>query len=296
VIGQMTPGKLKQFKILAAFVMVFAALWLIAGCGDDKTTGPKKQVPPGTLLVQTDDGMIAADLAGESFVFADHGGKIEVIGNRIFAGIGTITEFDHQGDVIRRIFRPAEVPNSYNLVVLPDTGFAFLANHSDTISIIDSVGNFVTAMEMPEATPGGLQNVSGICVGNRLIVSETGTRKVVAVDLLTYEASVFKDLTGLSGWLSDIDYSDGTYYICQAQKIHSFTETGDVFEVCEIDTSNITAIAVVDDYAYIAINFAGRVYKVDLATGDYGLFLDGLNYPQDIEFIGVDLEPQPVGH
>jgi hypothetical protein len=41
----------------------------------------------------------------------------------------------------------------------------------------------------------------------------------------------------------------------------------------------------VGTYAYTVSNGAGALYKVNLSTGEYETLADGLDYPQDVEFV-----------
>ena len=249
------------------------------------------QVGEGTLLVATGAAVLAFDMDGNQFVFYEGGTEVEVLGTRIFIGPHNIGEVDHDGNVISSITKPPEVPGALSFVVLPDAGFAYLDNRSDTLSFISSDGTFITKLEMPDASPENLQNIMGTTVGNRLVVSETGHNKLVEVDLSTYEASVFRDFSGLPGWLADIEYSTGVYYLTQWNKVHTFTETGEPVELFDTgEEGNIMGIAVVGRYAYTVLNHAGKMYKTDVFTGETELFAEGLNSPDDIEFLPVRLE------
>jgi hypothetical protein len=235
--------------------------------------------------------VVAADLWGGSFVFASHTGVVEVLGTRIFAGTNSIDEYDHQGNMVATIPRPPEIPRSITFVALPDGGFAFLENSTDSMYFMDAAGNFITADSLPERSPHNRQNLSGTIVANSLIISETGTRKLVEVDLATYGASIFRELSDLGGHLSDIDYSNGVFYICRGEKVHYFTASGDAAELCHLPVGNNTGIAVIGTYAYVVKNSPGELYKVDISTGQYELLLGGLNYAQDLEHLPVALEP-----
>jgi hypothetical protein len=248
------------------------------------------EVSGGTLLVTTDDAILAVDMEGNHFVFYDISVRVEVLGTRIFIGPGNIGELDHSGTAIDLIIKPPEIPSAYGFAVLPDARFVYIDNDSDSLGFMDSEGNFIANVEMPETSPDQLQNVNGLVVGNKLIVSETGTNKLIEVDLSTYEASIFRDFTQLSGWLGDIDYSNGVYYLCQAEKVHTFTEQGEPSQLYDTQGErNIIGIAVVGRYAYITVSAVGRLYRIDVLTGESELFVEGLNRPDDIEFIPVNL-------
>jgi DNA-binding beta-propeller fold protein YncE len=247
------------------------------------------EVRDGRLLVRTGSGLFAVDMEGNSFLFNTTAANVEVLGTRIFAGRSTIAELDHQGNVIASIPVPPEVPASYNFVVLPDAGFAFLDNETDTISFIDSQGNFITKLEMPEHDLDHNQTVDGIVVGNRLIVSENGVRELVEVDLSTHVAGIYRDLGQIGGWIGHLDYSNGIFYICQCTGAYTFTEDSDPVELFAVDAGCLSGIVVVGSYAYTVVNSPGKIYRTNIKTGETETFLEGLNYPQDIEFIGAPL-------
>jgi hypothetical protein len=264
------------------------------GRGGTVTGDLTVEVVRGTLLVRTRDGLIAVDLAGNAFTFYEVPGNVEVLGSRIFLGGGDfVWEFDHAGEIIASTRRPPEIPYTYDLVVLPDGGFAHLDSTNDQVGFMGPGGEFIRNVDYPEASPDNHQSADGIVVDDQLIASETGTNKLVRVDLVSYEATIFRDLSHLDGSLSAIDHQDGTYYLCQKSRVHRFTAEGAVTQLCELDDHNITAIALVEDRAYVVTNFGGRIHQIDTTTGESQIFLEGLDYPQDIEFIPVRLVPTP---
>lgn len=249
----------------------------------------------GTFLVQTGGGLTAVDIDGNSFVVSTLTGPVEVLGDRIFvkASSHTIWEYDCACQLVGSVPIPDIIPYPYIHCVLPDGGFAWLDNRDDRIDITDAQGDHVIAIAMPETSPDNSQSVDGVVVGNSLIVSETGTRKLIEVDLATHAASIYKDLSAIGGWIGALAYSEGIYYICQCVKLHHFTEAGDAVELCTFDQGCLTGVTVVDDYLYIVINSPGEMYKINKTTGEKELFLSGLSYPQDIEYIPADMTPPP---
>jgi hypothetical protein len=168
--------------------------------GGSASDGTCIEVYGGTLLITTGNGLIAVDLDGSSFIMSESSGSVEVLGTRIFVKYGghSMREYNSATQVVGSISIPDTIPYPYIPVVLPDGGFAFLDNANDRIDFIDSQGNYLLFIEMPEVSPHNLQAVDGVIVGNTLIVSETGTRKVIEVDLSSHTASIFKDLTSVS--------------------------------------------------------------------------------------------------
>jgi hypothetical protein len=255
----------------------------------------------GTLLVATDNGLTAVHTDGSHFLLrADMRYDVEVLEQRIFArkstaALDTIFELDHNGSTVRAIAISEAVPYPYSLVALPEGGFATLDNENDRIDFLDSDGNFLRTVIMPDPSPEELQCMRGVVVGDRLIVSETGGKNVVSVDLTTYAASILRDLSALPvPWLSDIDYWNKYYWLCGPAATWRFTPTGDVYDLCTFSVSNIISIAVVDAVGYFALNCSpSRLYMVQLPISPCTpeLLASDLGRPNDMEYIPVLLMP-----
>jgi hypothetical protein len=263
---------------------------VIDGRGGSASDTALIDVSEGTLLVKTDDAVLAVDLQGNYFVFHDIPKHVEVLGTRIFLKTVDIWELDHSGNVTDVISKPPEIQTGYGFAVIPGPEFVYLDNNGDSLGFMDSEGGFITNVEMPETSPSSLQNMRGVVVGNRLVISETGHNKLAEVDLSTYEALIFRDFTHLSGWLGDIDYKDGLYYMTQTSRIHTFTEQGEPNLLIETEGDfYITGLAVVGRYAYItAVNPSG-LRRIDVFTGEAELVVELASNPWEIEFIPVSL-------
>jgi hypothetical protein len=255
----------------------------------------------GTLLIQTRDGVAAVPLdedtsllsssediqfaQNSSFILYDNRGEVEVQGTRIFVFRGqTKWEIDNQGNVISATSTPPGI-QLWGCILLPDGRFTSVNNSTDNIFFISSAGLLLGTVPIPEASGPSNQNTEGVYADNSYILSENGNNKLVKVDPTTYQASIFKDLTSLEGWLGSIGYRDDMYYLCQSKKVYKFTEQGDPTLICEVDNGNLTGICVLKDYAYAVINFTGELIKIDLTTGQVAVILSGLNYPEDIAFL-----------
>lgn len=242
----------------------------------------------GTLLVQSRDGLTAIDAAGSSFVLHRSTAEVEVLGARIFlAGYRGIEELDHQGNELMSV--EADPPVAGYVTLLPDLGFAVITNDADVVYLVAPTGAVIDTIPMPNPSPESLQNIEGVVVGDRLVVSENGSNEVFAVDLVTHETSIVRSVQDGHGWLGSIDYRDGTYYLCRSNRVQAFTVGGDLREICGLPEHNITGIAATGRFAYVVLNFAGALYRVDLETGEYQRAVTGLGYPQDIEILPVRL-------
>ena len=242
----------------------------------------------GTLLVQSRDGLTALDAAGSSFVLHRSTAEVEVLGARIFlAGYRGIEEIDHQGNELMGV--EADPPVAGYVTLLPDLGFAVITNDSDVVYLVAPTGAVIDTIPMPNPSPESLQNIEGVVVGDRLVVSENGSNELFAVDLATHETSIVRSVQDGHGWLGSIDYRDGTYFLCRSNRVQAFTVGGDLREICGLPEHNITGIATTGRFAYVVLNFAGALYRVDLETGEYQRAVSGLDYPQDIEILPVRL-------
>jgi hypothetical protein len=308
-------------RLLMGAVAVILALLLAPGCGEKATTpeyadtgmpglgahpeasgaareaydrpsSPGKDIRdihliPGTLLATTGEGLVAIPPDGSWFILSTLAvGRfdVEVMGTRIFIGAGNVYEIDHSGSLINMVTRPAEIPFVRYFSVLPDGGFATFDNVEDEVYFMDAAGNYITKVAMPDSSSANLQNLKGVVRDNTLLVSETGRRKIMAIDLATYEVSVFKDLWAPpdTEWLSDIDFEGGDYYLGRPGRVQRFCDGGPVTTLCDFAAEyNVVGVVAEDPYVYVA-------------TGAMVPLADGLDYPLDIELLPVVLEEPPA--
>ncbi|MHC4207401.1 MAG: GLUG motif-containing protein, partial [Planctomycetota bacterium] len=238
------------------------------------------------LYVLTRSGILEVSLAGERRLIV--GGHYDSYSLDIKDDIlyvtektsgGDIVAYDLEGRYLRTIPTPPQANDCLKFVVLPDDKFALLG--SGKVFFIDYEGNLI-------ATTSNRPASDGIVVDNRLVLSGGGDGQVVEIDLNTYEMSIIKDLSFLPYWLDDIAYANGTYYVDNTNIVYAFTDSGSAVQVAIIQESNITGIVVIEDCAYISVNFAGKVYKVDLSSGETSVLVSGINYPKDIAVSSAD--------
>ncbi len=248
------------------------------------------QAVAGTLLAQTRDGLIAADFTGGSFLLNELNTKVEVLDTRIFQMAShRIHEIDYLGQIINTVNISDPDVGGYNFFMLPDAGFVFISNGPDSTYFMDATGSLEFRGVLPETSPGSLQEVYGRVVGDRLIVSETGTYKIAAIDLATHEGTILKELPG-RGWLGSLAYHDGVFYVAGSTLIRKFTETGDPEDLCVSDEGNWRGLTWAGGYLWGVINFEGTLCRIDPNTGEIVTILEGLDYPGDLEFLPVVLE------
>ncbi len=211
---------------------------------------------------------------------------IEVSAGLIYLHQGnTIDVYTREGSFLRSIAIDPLIDYAYVMCLLPGEEFAFLDNSNDLVSFTDRNGTLKEVVSITGRTAdGSLQNVDGVVVGNQLIISEDNERNLIGINLDTYERSVFKSLgEQLTGWLGDIDYSDGLFYMVQSRKVHVFTKDGEAELLCELPEGNNTGIAVHEDFAYVTSNFGNKIYRINIRNGAYSVLVDDLDNPRDIE-------------
>ena len=220
------------------------------------------------FLVSTKNGLFMIDSDGKmGNAITTDSWRVETYNKRIFVLSNdgrSIIEYNEQGNKLKTI----SISYCVNFTVIPNSGFALLDNVNDKIYFVDFNGNSLRTVNILKQKDNHLQSLSGIVVGNSLIVSQDGNNRILEVDLKSYDVSVFKDLTNLAGWLGAIDYNNGVYYLCQAKDIYSFREGQAEKRISILSEGNITGIVVVDNSAYVTINFSGEIYKVNTSTGE----------------------------
>ena len=239
------------------------------------------------LYTSTGDGVVRIFLDGSKQIF-EHiksGYSLEILGDKLYVNqySGYISVYTTEGVFLRNIAIPSSVTHFITFVILPDERIALLDNQYDKVYFLDSSGNFITSVNILDVPDNHLQNVDGVVVNNELILSEDGNNHILQINLTTYQKTIFKDLSEIPSWLGAITYSNGYYYLCGPSSIYRFSENSGATKVAEIPDYNIVGIVVVNDYAYVSVNFGGKIYKVDLKSGISEVLTSGLNYPQDLE-------------
>lgn len=199
----------------------------------------------------------------------------------------TISVYDAEGREQRSLEIPPEVLSYVSFTVIPDDRIAFLDNSNDAIYFVDQNGTHLKTVPISDGPDRRIQNMRGIVVEDKLIVSENGYNILLSVDLTTYDLSVFLSLKQLKGWLGAIAYSDGMYYICQSRDIYSYNpELDEVLKVATAPRGNITGVAVENDQLIVAANGRGKrpvedeaVYRIDLKSGEIAELKNAFSNP-----------------
>ena len=228
--------------------------------------------------------------------FLADSGIVRLCGDEIYVarpyGIQpTVTVYNRAGEQVRTIPVPAEVRHFVSYVVSPDGRIAFLDNESDAIYFVDRTGKYLKTVRMREVPDSGLQNCDGVVAGNKLIVSEDGSKRLLAIDLDVYEATIFRDLRQLPGsWLGSITFAAGKFYVCTPNQVFSFSPDDPTeHHVATLPDGifNTAGIAHQAGRLFVVANKAGVVYEIDLASGNTKLIADGLQDPRGIVVLPV---------
>ncbi|WP_340112559.1 YncE family protein [Maribellus mangrovi] len=220
----------------------------------------------------------------ENFEYRPLNVGVEVQNDTIYVHNNYIVSvIDLSGNHIRDISISPEVSYPLQFCILPDGRFAFLDNKNDKVSFTTATGEFILDVPMENPSPENLQNVNGVVVDSFLIVANTGYGTVLSINLNSYQSSIH-----LLQALGDIDFCNGIFYHCDGRFI--YRAKPDAYEnelICTFMGYNAVGLAVDENgtYAYITMNFANKIYKVDLVNDSYLLFMDELNYPTDIEWV-----------
>ena len=215
----------------------------------------------------------------------------ESMANYVYVQLGnTITVYDAEGTGQRSFAIPPEVLETTSFTVLPDGGIAFLSNRNDAIYFVDQEGKHLKTLAMLEEPDRHIQTVTGIVVDGRLIVSNNGQGEVIAVDLETYEMSVFRNLKQLKGAIGTIAHADGVFYIAHYHDIYSFTaDSEEITKVVTTPRGNITEIIVEDDQLFAAVNSywprpkqSPTVYEVNLKTRELAELKNAVDNPESL--------------
>lgn len=249
--------------------------------------------------------------SGRMEPLADKPELVSSFGSKVYVQRGlSVVSYDAMGKEMQSFPIPLQVRGSVNFTVLPDERFAFFDNVKDVISFVDKDGVCVETVSIVDKPSDQMQQMYGIVVDGKLIVSENGNNQVLAVDPSTYEVTVFRNLKKLKGWIGAIAFSEGRYYICQAQNIFSFTEdSNELTKVATTPVGAITGIVAREGRLLVSVNgesrisrnmdagwakksYQGALYEVDPASGVVRLLRDGLNYPDGVMLLNSSAEVQ----
>ncbi|MHC4500617.1 MAG: GLUG motif-containing protein, partial [Planctomycetota bacterium] len=122
-------------------------------------------------------GILEVSLAGDQQIIVDgrYGSTIKIKDNILYTiRGGDIVAYDLEGRYLRTIPTPPQADDYLDFVALPGEKFALLDNENDKVLFSDDEGNVIATTSIRPVRDDRAQNLNGIVVDNRLIVSEDG--------------------------------------------------------------------------------------------------------------------------
>ena len=274
---------------------------------EEKSAG--EELPRDGFLVDAEDGLYFVDLNGKTEPFAKTQkvvGRPAVRGSRVFVpGDGAIREFDVRGRLVRAIaienlalprWDPKAIRQELSrsrLLALPRGGFALLSPGSDRCYFLDQHGVWKRTVEILGAAnwPGLL----GTVVGEGLLISNIHMKDVRRVDLKTFKTEVYMRSDRSLGPIA-FDPQRQTCYVCSGAAIHAVSMKGNRgqpnvsqapkiakvqarFQYTTVQPHFISGIALHEECAYVTLLPYDCIVRVNIATGDPELFVEGLTHP-----------------
>ncbi len=299
---------MREIRLFVAVLLMSILIVPFIGCSKKKGEEQQTSTAAAELaealsnatLISTDrESICLLDQEGSLMRYTRHGGTplscaFDQTGGKAYFCRRNIVEFDRASMKTRIIDLPENV-TGIAFVVLPNNRFAVLNNRNDEIHVVDGKGSLLKTVRMNLAPDSHLQNVMGVVVGNSLIVSEDGDRQLLALDLETYELSVFKRLPNLRPWLGQLAFHKGLYYISTARAIYTFRNSEDEpKKLVELSKRNITGLAVTDTNLFVVINFSaeiphrGEIIRMDLKGQNRAVVCEGLKRPKGLAIVPIE--------
>lgn len=237
------------------------------------------------LFGVNDDGTksLLYEYEGRMSIIQAHNQKLYVHTHTYSLDEWAIHVLDLEGNLLEILEFPEEVTWSAGFTILPDGKFAIYNNKNNVVYFLKPDFTFITQVSFSGSF--NQQNMRGEVVGNDLIISENGYKSLLKVDLTTYEISIFRNFSHLPEvWIGAFTFADGIFYLSGPQNIYSFIEGEQEELVATVPTTNNSDIKIDGNYAFVASNFGGKIYKIDLTDGSYSDFTS-ISNPQYIEIV-----------
>lgn len=190
----------------------------------------------------------------------------QIVGNEIyFKGFFDIIVTDLTLNPVDTITL-SNVDFALNFIAISPNLICILDNRDDKVSFIDREGTLIQDVTLTNADPN-LQNMFGIVIGSEVIISENGFKQIIAIDTVTYQQRIYRDLRSLPvNWLSAVDFHDGFVYVATPEQVYRFKPEDSANELfLDVGRGNITALEFWDNHLILSTNNEGRIYysKVD---------------------------------
>ena len=298
--------KLRVLPLAITAVAVFAL-----SCGDDDTTGTKDSTPPAAITNLTvteisgtsvtlswtapgDDGTTGTattyDIryATSAIAEADWDSATAVDGEPAPQAAGTTQTMEVTLPASR-----ARTTIEASVSAVDDVSYFAIktADEADNWSSLSNVPNTESAdLVAPAAiTDLAIDAVSGTSATlSWTAPGDDGTTGTAMTYDIRYSTSAITDANwdlATSATGEPAPEAAGTSQ--SMVEIYSFTEIGDPDLLYEfpVEVNNLSGIVVAGGHAFVCLNAAGALYRVDVKTGLPVLMTDGLNFPQDIALL-----------
>jgi hypothetical protein len=245
------------------------------------------------LYAPTRKGLARISESGDTQLVNDsQGTALKLLDNELFLisrNRSAILVCGPTGKVLRTIPIPSEAVGKYlKLAIVPDGRLALMDNRNDKIYFTDNSGQLLTTVDIKDPADDSLQALDGVVVGDRLIVTEDGDKRLLQVDLSTYRVSVFRDFSHLPDpYLGSITYADGTYLLAGTTQVYQFTEGTPPTLLAQVPEGNITGLVVGGNCVYVSVNASGTIEAIDLRTGASRVWASGLDYPEGLVAVPI---------
>lgn len=219
----------------------------------------------------------------KSFLFT--GSEIEIFNSHIYVVDGRyIKEYSNDMKLINEIKIPSQIEAIVHFSIIPNIGFAFFNNGSDSISFVDSEGVYWGRINMPGKKSFDLQSIDTIIIDNLLFVSSTDNNEIFTINLDDLSTEIYKKLNTLDGpSIGSIYYYDNNFYVTNFTDFFIFTKSETPRHKYGSFEPNLVDFIIVDDYIYAAINFKNKIIKIDMYDGSTEILNDEVFWPEEIE-------------
>ncbi len=267
--------------------IILGSVGMLAGC-----LGPWNGPGPSSpeLYVATGAGLVAIFPSGTShtLIAGCPSHSLHIHEGELYAKCSTdsIQVLDLEGNYIRSISVPDQVPFFLNFAVVDRDKLALFDNRADAIYFIDASGNLLATVTLPPS-PGSYQALNGVMAEEKLVVLDSVLERLFLIDPQIYQIFTLFNLSIIPEIMLVVDYADGEYYVAGDYGVYRVDIREGVPQIASLD-GRITALKVQEERAYVGVHLAGEIYSVDLSSSEAQLFASGLDGVLDLE-----VAPQP---
>ena len=216
--------------------------------------------------------------------------SIDVLDDKIYIPdleMGKVKVYSLEGKLIRYITMP-EMKGFVKIIALPEDRIALLDNYLDKIFILNSYGAVLKTINLPQGVDGKRQVVDGNFVNDTLYVFDGTSGIIMRISLKNYIWGSSLDIQSKLGEeIKAVAFTSGNYYLATRNRIYNKS----LKLVAELKERSIESIIVAGDYLYVAAGFGGKIYKVDVKTGEVSIYASGLDFPKDLAAPEVPTAP-----